>query len=314
LSGGVVASGSLVAREEAIVAAEVQGFRVASVKADVGDQVTAGQVLVQLDDTLLRSQIDQQTALVSQADVAARQTQASAQRVNGLDNSGAVAKEQIDQRRFQAESAAAAVTAQRAGLKDLQTRAGKMEVKAPVSGVITERNVRAGELSGGAPMFRIVKDNVVELSAEAPESALRAIQRGAPVSVTLPNGQTVQGRVRMIEPSVRPETHMGQVRITLPVRADLRPGGSATAQFSDLRADVLTVPETAVNYDADGASVFVVGDGNRVSKVAVETGRRGGGYAEIVKGVLEGQTVLRTAGGFVLEGDVITPQMSAPPR
>jgi len=124
----------------------------------------------------------------------------------------------------------------------------------------------------------------------------------------------VQGRVRMIEPSVRPETHMGQVRITLPVRADLRPGGSATAQFSDLRADVLTVPETAVNYDADGASVFVVGDGNRVSKVAVETGRRGGGYAEIVKGVLEGQTVLRTAGGFVLEGDVITPQMSAPPR
>lgn len=314
LSGGVVASGLLVAREEAVVAAEVQGFRVSSVKADVGDVVTAGQVLVQLDDTLLRSQIDQQTALVSQAEVASRQAQASAQRVNGLDNSGAVAKEQIDQRRFQAESAAAALTAQRAGLKDLQTRAGKMEVKAPVNGVITERNVRAGELSGGAPMFRIVKDNVVELSAEAPESALRAIQRGAGVTVTLPNGQSVQGRVRMIEPSVRAETHMGLVRITLPVRPDLRPGGSATAQFTDLRADVLAVPETAINYDADGASVFVVGAGNRVSKVSVETGRRGGGYAEIIRGVSAGQTVLRTAGGFVLEGDIITPQMSAGPR
>ena len=314
LSGGVVASGSLVAREEAIVAAEVNGFRVARVLVEVGDQVTAGQTLVQLDDTLLRSQIEQQTAMVSQAEVAARQAQAQAQRVAGLDKSGAVAGEAIEQRRFQAESAVAAAAAQRAGLKDLETRAGKMAVKSPVSGVILERNVRPGELSGGAPMLRIVRDNMVELTAEVPESALRAIQRNAPVNVTLPNGQTLPGRVRMIEPGVRAETHLGLVRISLPVRPDLRPGGSATAQFSDLRADVLAVPETAINYDADGASVMVVDGANKVSKVKVETGRRGGGYAEIVRGVTEGQTVLRTAGGFVLEGDVIAPQMSAPAR
>ena len=67
LAGGIEASGVLVSREEAAVAAEVTGFRVARVAADIGSYVKAGEPLVQLDDTLLRSQIDQQQALVAQA-------------------------------------------------------------------------------------------------------------------------------------------------------------------------------------------------------------------------------------------------------
>ncbi len=308
LQGGVTASGLLVAREEAAVSAEVAGFRVSRVLADVGQSVAEGQVLVELDDSLLKSQIDQQTAMVSQAEVAARQAAASAQRVSGLDNSGAIAKEQIDQRRFQAESSQAALAAQRAGLRDLQVRAGKMQVKSPVAGVVLEKTVRQGDQSGGGQtMFRIARGNLIELSAEVPESALRGVQPGASVTVTLPSGQSMQGRVRIIEPVVQQQTHQGLVRIILPVRPDLRPGGSATAQFTDLRSDVLSIKETALRYDADGVSVFVVDANNRVHAVPVEAGRRAGGYVELTKGPPEGSRVLLGATSFVLEGDVVNP-------
>jgi HlyD family secretion protein len=309
LEGGVMASGQLVPREEAAVSAEVTGYRVARVLADVGDQVSAGEILVELDDTLLTSQILQQRALVEQAQVAARQADAQAARVAGLEGTGALPSEQIEQRRFQAESASAAAAAQAAGLRDLETRLSKLQVRAPVGGMVLERNVRPGELSGaaGGPMFRIARGNLIELQAQVAESDLPAIQAGSPAVITLPDGGTVQGTVRVIEPTVAQDSRLGLVRVALPVRSDLRAGGHATAQFNDLRADMLSVPETAVNYDADGASVFVVDDENRVVKVPVETGRRGGGYVELLEGPEEGARVLVSAGSFVLEGDIVNP-------
>lgn len=317
LQGGISASGPLVSREEAAVVAEVNGFRVARVMADVGDYVKAGQVLVQLDDTLLQSQIAQQSALAAQAEVAARQAKAQAERVAGLDGTGAVAGEQIEQRQFQAQSSAAQAAAQNAALADLKTRAAKMAVRAPVSGLVLERNVDPGQISGAggaAPMFSIARDSLVELQAQVGESDLPSIQVGAPVRVTLPNGDVLQGKVRLIEPTVQQDSRLGLVRVALPTRQDLRPGGHATAQFSDLRANVLSVPETAVHYDADKVSVFVIGPDNHVKEVAVETGRRGGGFVELVSGPPEGSKVLLGSSSFVLEGDLVDPHPAQAPE
>ena len=88
---------------------------------------------------------------------------------------------------------------------------------------------------------------------------------------------------------------------------DVAPGGFGQAQFGDLSASTLTVPETALRYDADGVSVMVVGAGNKVSRVPVKTGRRGGGYAELISGPPEGTRVLLGAASIVLEGDVVKP-------
>lgn len=315
LQGGVSASGVLVSREEAAVSAEVTGYRVARVLADIGQYVRAGQPLVQLDDTLIRAQIDQAAALAAQAEVAATQAASQAERVRGLDGTGALAQEQIDQRRFSAESTRAAANAQRAALRDLQARAGKMTVRAPVSGIVLERTVRPGDLSGtgGAPMFRIARDGLVELDAQVAESALPSIQVGGPATVSLPDGRRIQGVVRLIGPSVQADSKLGDVRVSLPAGAGLRPGGFGQAQFGDLSASTLSVPETALRYDADGVSVMVVGEGNKVRRVPVKTGRRGGGYAELIAGPPEGTRVLLGAASIVLEGDVVRPVDAAAP-
>lgn len=311
MTGGLTASGLLVSREEAAVGSELAGFRVAKVLVDEGALVSAGQPLVQLDDTLLRAQIDQQTALAAQQSVVSRQAQTQAARVSGLEGQGIVSEEQLQQRQFQAESSRAALAAQNAVLREFKTRQERMTIRAPVSGRVLERNVRPGDVSGAGTYFRIVRDSLVELDAEVPESNLVDIRIGDGAQVTLPSGKTLQGKVRLISPRIDAQTRLGRVRIQLPVSSDLRPGGYGQASFNSASRKATAVPESAIRFDAEGASVMVVGEGNRVQQVKVKAGQRSGGYVELLDGPPVGATVVKGAASFVMSGDVIKPYVES---
>jgi HlyD family secretion protein len=307
LTGGLVASGVLVSREEAAVGSELAGFRVARVLVEEGAVVAAGQPLVQLDNTLIQAQIEQQTALVAQQAVAARQSQLQADRVVGLQGQGVVSEEQLQQRQFQAESSRAALAAQTAILNDFKTRQARMTIRAPVSGRVLERTVRPGDISGGGTYFRIARDNLVELDAEVPERSLSTVQVGDGAEVTLPSGKVVQGKVRLISPRIDAQSRLGRIRVLLPVSNDLRPGGYAQAAFNSATRKATVVPEAAIRFDAEGASVMVVGEGNRVQQVKIKAGQRSEGYVELLEGPPVGATVVKGAGSFVMSGDVVKP-------
>jgi HlyD family secretion protein len=311
LAGGLETSGIFVSREEAAVNAEqlLGGYRVLKVFVEPNAYVRQGQPLVQLDDALLRSQIAQARAMVAVQKVAADQADVQAKDVEGLDRQGVLSKEQIDQRRFQARSAHASLDASAAQLHDLETRESRMIIRAPVSGLVLTRNIRPGDIAAGGanPMFTLARDSLVELEAQVAEGDMAGIHVGDAVQVTLPNDAKVQGSVRLIEPSIDPQTKLGKVHILLPVRPDLRPGGFGRASFSGLTRSVPAAPETAIRYDADGASVMVVGAGDRVQQVPVKTGAHEGGYVEIVSGPPAGSRVLLGASAFVLPGDKVRP-------
>jgi len=312
IAGSLTATGDLVPREEAAVTPEVSGYRVAAVLADVGDVVRQGQVLARLDPALIEAQIAQQSALVAQAEAQAAQAVDQANRTNGLDGSGDLAQEQINQRRFQAKAATATAQAQKAALRDLQVRRGKLSVTAPVGGVILERTVRPGDAAsaGGAAWFRLARDGQVELQAQLAEAELARIQVGQGASVTLPNGATASGRVRLISPQIDAKTKLGYVRLTLPVRSDIRSGGFGRAVFGDGAGKGLAVPEGAVRYDAGGASVMVVEAGDRVRRVPVKTGDRGAGWVQLVSGPAAGARVVENAASLLVDGDKVRPAAS----
>jgi len=309
LPGGLTASGLLISREEAAVFPEVTGYRVAKVMVEADARVSQGQPLAVLDDALLKSQIAQQTALVAQQQVAAEQAASQAAHIDGLDGQGILSTEQIDQRRFSARSAKAALAAQTAQLNDLKIREERMVIRAPVAGVVLERNVRPGEIatSTSTPMFRMIRDDLVELQAQVPEAAIGQVRAGDRLQVQLPTGAAIQGQVRFIEPGIDSTTKLGKVRIALPVRADLRPGGFARATFAGLSRTAPAVPESAIRYDADGASVMVVDGQDKVTQVPVRTGDHGGGFVELIQGPPVGARILQAAASFVLPGDVIKP-------
>ncbi len=312
LTGGLEASGQLVSREEAAVNTELNGYRVAQVFVDQGAQVTQGQPLARLDDTLLRSQIAQQRAVVTQQKVAAERSEEEAARVKGLDDAGVLPQEQIVQRRLAARSAKAVTAAAQAQLDDLLTRQAMMVVRAPVSGRVLSRTVRPGDVAAPATtMFRLARGGIVELNAEVPEGDLAKVAAGDPAVVKLPDGASVQGVVRLVSPEVDAQTRLGRVRVTMPVRPDLRPGGFGRVSFAGASHPAVTAPESAVRFDADGAFVMVLQAGDRVRRTPVRTGLRQGGRVELLSGPGVGARVLLGGGAFVLDGDVVRPVESA---
>lgn len=308
IEGGVVASGSLVPREDVAVYSQINGYRVLKVLADEGAWVKAGQPMAQLDDTLLKAQLAQQTALAAQQKSTAARAEAEAARVKGLDKEGLLSVEQVQDRRFAADAARSQALAQEAAAADMRTRESLMVVRAPVPGLVIERNVRAGDMGGGTtPWFRIAQAGEIELAAEVPEAQVDALRPGDAVEVTLADGSRVQGVVRLVGGGIDPGTRLGRVRIRLPVRPDIRAGGFARATFGGGGRSVLAAPETAIRYDADGASVMTVGQKNKVMRTPVTTGQRGGGWVELLTGPPAGTWVVAKVSAMLVPGDTVRP-------
>jgi HlyD family secretion protein len=343
LQGGLAVSGVLVAREEAAVGTEIAGYRIARVLADEGQYVRQGQTLAVLDPTLINADVTTQQAQVARAQAAvaqaeaalqqsqvqAAQAQGEAARVAGLDGQGVLSQEAIEARRSAAASARASVgsaqaavnaaradaAAARAQLQQIQTRRARTSIASPVAGRVLERTARPGDIAGvGTPLFRIARGGLVELDAEVPEALLARVNPGTPAEVSLPGGGSVTGSVRYIDPSIDPQTRLGRARIALPAREDLRIGGFARATISEGGRAVRAVPETAVRFTAEGASVYVVGaQDRRVHRVSVRTGEHAGGFVELLEGPPEGAMVILGGSAFVLEGDTVTPRLVANP-
>jgi HlyD family secretion protein len=308
IPGGLTASGRLISREEAAVSPDVAGYRVRRVLVEEDAEVAKGQVLAELDSALLGAQVAQSQASLAQQEVAADKAGAEAQRVVGLDAKGVLSDEAIAERRLAARSATASVGVAKAQLDELLTQQARLLIRAPVAGRVLTRQVRPGDIAAlGTVMFTIARDNLVELAAELPEAAVANVHVGDAVTVRLPTGVAVEGHVRLIGAHVDTSTGLVSTRIELPVRDDLRPGGFATARFGTMSSPAIVVPEQAIRFDSNGASVLVVDATDRVHQMTVHTGRRAGGLVEIMQGPPVGARVVLSGGSLLLDGDAIRP-------
>ncbi len=179
LTGGLIASGQLIPREDTAIFPEVTGYRVTQVFVDEGSWVKGGQPLAQMDDVLLKDARAQQAALAAQQKTLADQAETQAARVRGDQAKGLLSDEQIQARRFAARSARAQFNAQDALAKDAATRVALTTLRAPYDGLVIERNIRPGDITAGTnPWFRIAKAGQIELAAEVSEDVLGKLRPG----------------------------------------------------------------------------------------------------------------------------------------
>ena len=316
-------SGSLAAREDIAVGTPLQGLRIVAVYADTGDAVKRGQVLAQLEDVNADSQLRQTEAQLARAQAqlqanraAAAEAAATLKRYRPLAEADALSRQELDQQKSAAATAAANVAAAKADiaqlqaqLKDSRNQRGKTQITAPADGVIASRSAEAGALTGTDALFHIIKDGTVELAADAGADELALLQNGTAAQVSVRGrDKPIDGTVRLVAPEIDSSTRLGKVRITLAHSDDVLYAGTygeAAVKLPSYRAAV-SLPAAAVSTDADGkASVLAVDGSGRVSRVAVVTGRRQGGRVEIVSGLANGRTVVRQASAFVNEGDTV---------
>ena len=315
-------SGTLSAREDIAVSTPLQGLKIVAVYADAGDTVKRGQVLAQLEDVNADSQLRQTEAQLARAkaqlrsqQVAAAEAAATLKRYRPLAEADALSRQELDQQKAAAATAAANVEAAKADiaqlqaqLKDSRNQRGKTQIVAPADGVIAKRNAEAGALTGPDALFHIIKDGTVELAADAGADELPLLQNGAQAQVSVRGrNEAVGGTVRLVPPEIDSSTRLGKVRITLAHSDGLYTGtyGEANIRLPSYRA-AAALPETAVSFDSEGkASVLAVDGNGRVSRVAVTAGRKQGGMVEIVSGLANGRAVVRRASAFVNEGDTV---------
>ena len=310
LAEEIVATGRLVVREEAAVGSELPGYRVAAVYVDEGDWVKQGQAMAKLDDALLQAQIAQAEATLATQKASLDFKRSQLARAEALQQEGAFSKELLEQRRMETAGAEASLAASQAQVNEIKVRQARMTLRAPVGGMVLQRAIRPGDISGGAttPYFRIAREGLIELDAELPDSKLALLKEGSPAMVTLTTGETIQGKVRFISPRVDANTSLGRARILLPFDKGLRPGSFAQARFGATGADgVVAVPASAVRYESGGPSVMVVDANNRVKQTPVKLGERTGDYVQLIDGPPAGTRVLAVGSSVTLDGDIISP-------
>jgi HlyD family secretion protein len=336
----VVASGSLVAREEILVGPEVEGLRVVEVLADEGMRVKTGDVLARLVSDTLDAQLAQNDAAIARTVAAMAQARASIvqaearlvesrnayERAKPLHTAGHLTEAVFDQRRQAAQTAEAQLTAARDGLKvaeaekaqveaqrrELNWRRGRVEIAAPADGIISRRMARVGGYAAGAaePMFRIVAKSEVELDAEVTEVRMPLLKEGQKARVEVAGLGQVEGTVRLVSPEVDKATRLGRVRIFLGDNAALRVGSFARGVIVTANGTGLAVPASAILYGSAGPTVQVVRD-NRVVTTRIKTGLAAGAIVQVSEGLADGDLVVTRSGTFLRDGDAVRPVMAA---
>jgi HlyD family secretion protein len=333
----VIVTGTLVAREEILIANQIEGFAISEILVEEGDRVKAGQVLARLSREILDSTLAQNSASIAKADAAiaaARssivdaeaahvQAQASFQRTRTLRTEGFASAETFDQRQASAKQTNAKVASAKEQLhlaeadkilsqalrKEIEIKLGRTEIKAPADGIISRRTARVGAIASAAaePMFRMIKDGAIELEADVAETTLNRLAIGQKALVTPAGRDTaLTAKVRLISAEIGKSTRLGRVRLALDSSQGLIIGSFARGNIEIASKDAIVTPLSAVLFTNDGPRVQVVKDGV-VQTRSITTGIRTGSTVEVLSGLEAGETVVTISGTFLRQGDRVTP-------
>ena len=307
------ANGNIVAWQEASVGAEANGLRLTEVHVNVGDEVKQGQVLAKFAAATIQADVAQARASLAEAVANARESAANGDRARRLQPTGAISAQQINQYLTAEQAGEARVQAARATLHAQQLRMQHTQVIAPDSGVISVRMATVGAVVGtGTELFRMIRQGRLEWRAEVMSEELGRMAPGAMATLTAANGRKIQGKVRMIAPTVDPQTRAALVYVDLPKDSGAKAGMFATGQFELGSSDALTVPQQAVVMRDGFTFVFGMNADRRVAQIKVATGRRLGDRVEITSGVTPDTVIVASGAGFLNDGDLVKDMPQAP--
>jgi RND family efflux transporter MFP subunit len=342
--GDLVLPGNIQAVTEAPIVARADGY-VKRRYVDIGDRVTAGQLLAEVDAPDLDQQVRQAQAAVdqSQADLARASAaleqgkanesiaKVTATRWDNLVKRGAVSKQENDQYQAQYQAQAAnvraleqAVDAAKGNIAAMQANVGRMtemqgylKVRAPFAGVVTLRNVDVGTLinTGNTMLFRIAQTNPLRTYLNVPQSSASDIRVGQTATLATPElpERKFSGAVTRTSNAMDPSSRTLLVEVQVPnPEGKLLPGMYVDVDLHIPRRDPpLLLPSDTLLVRPEGTLVAALDSKDRVHFQPVVVGRDFGSQIEILSGLSNGQRVIANPNDAVQEGVQVHPVMVA---
>ena len=297
--------GTLFARDEATVAAEVEG-KVEKTGVEFGDRVHAGQELALIDTDTYSALANQAAARVAQANAAVVSAERDLIRQQELRKNGIASPADLDASVAAADSARAAVKAAEGAETVARLNLDHSHVRAPFEAAIAERVANAGDyVKAGAPLFRIVNDAVLKYIVAAPEAFAPAISKEQPVRFTVDAypDRTFEGKVYLISPQVTAATRMFSLGALVPNAEGILKAGTFARGEVVLEREVPTVlvPLEAVAVSSGIARVYVVTNGVVNSRL-VTLGRVFKERQEVTLGLIGGEIVVTSGQSKLRDG------------
>lgn len=265
-----------------------------------GDFVKKGQTLLKLDDAILRSQIaGLQSQLSFARDLYRRQQN--------------LWKEDIGTE-VQVISARNNVTSLERQMATLRQQSSFSSVRAEISGIADEVNIKVGETFTGSPMqgIKIVNTNSLKITTNIPENYITRVKKGSQVQIVVPdlNGRIINSSISLISQSIDPNTRGFIAEAKIPYDGSLKPNQIAQMKILDYSApNAVVVPVNVVQSDEKGKYVYVMetkGDRSVASKRPVNIGESYGNNIEIKTGLKAGEKIITEGFQNLYEGQIVS--------
>jgi len=306
----LAANGSVVAWQESIIGAEIDGYRIVSVDVQIGDRVKKDQVLARIAAETVASELAQARATLTEQEAMATEAAGNAVRAHQLKDRGFYSHQMHAQYQTAENTAAARLEGARARLQAAEIRMAKTVVVAPDDGILSAVTATVGSLTrNGQELFRLIRGGRLEWHAEVPADVLPQIVPGTSATVRTATGERVNGLVGRVSPVADTRTRNGLIYVRLTAPDMLRAGMFVRGEIELGRAPALTLPRSAVVQREGYAYVYRIEDGQddirRVTQSKVELGRRQGDRIEIVSGLTPDVRVAAGGVGFLADNDAV---------
>ena len=298
---GLELPGRLEAYIRAPIYARVAGY-LKPWKHDIGSKVKAGDVLAEIDAPDLDEQLQQARADLNVAEANSKLAQISAQRWQSLAGTDAVAKQDVDQRTFSLNANLAQVKAAQANVDRLAAEEGFKRLIAPFDGIVTARETDIGALinvgaAGGAELFVVSDTSRLRVYVNVPQNYVPDVPPGTQATLTVPEhpGKIYRGTVEASASAVNPSSGTTLMQLIVDNKAgELMPGDYASIRLAvKPLTNVLTIPSSALIFDAKGLSVATVNADSRVQLKPVSIERDLGPVIELASGLAADDRVIQ---------------------
>lgn len=314
-------SGSVVANEKVSIVPRLSGL-VRRVHFQMGDRVSKGDLLVEIDDAeyVERLKQDQANLRLSEAQHRRARTlyelsEKELDRVQAAVEEGLSTTQELDAALAQRDSshaemevAGAEVSRTQAAVEEAELNVENTRILSPLDGSVQARHVDPGALaSSSAPLLTIVNTDPAEVVVYVPESDLFLAEVGRDALVTLRDGsESFVGRISRVAPALSVSTRTTEIVIDISNEdGRLRPGMSAEISIVARQArDALAVPDVALVYQSGHAEVYLVVDGLAYT-TPVDIGIEDEGYTEILDGLSEWDTVVINGQFMLSDGQAV---------
>jgi HlyD family secretion protein len=307
----ISASGPLAAKRDQPVGIAGSGGEVVRILVDAGSWVRSGQVLAVIDRSVQAQQAAQLAAQVDAAKANAALAQNNYERAMALKDRGFVSKAEIDAKKAARDAANAQVRVAQAQLAATRAEIGRLNVTAPTSGLVLDRNVELGQIvsPGSGALFRIAEGGAMEIRAQLAQQDIANVHVGMPAQVTPVGSSTpLTGTVWQVAPVIDPQSRLGEVRISIPYSQSIRPGGFAEARITAGSTAAPVLPQSAVLSDDRGNYVYVINGKNEVERRDITIGTVGENGVAVSQGLSGQERVVLSAGPFINPGQKVRPR------